>query len=57
MCKVTIIEPKISKKENEKNLKRLEEVLQKVALQIVQSTNEEVEENVIPKSYGITLIK
>ena len=57
MYKVTIIKPNISKKENEKNLKRLEEVLQKVSLQILQRIQKEGEEYVIPKGCGIRLIK
>lgn len=35
MPKVTIIEPKISKEENERNLEKVKEVLMKIARQIV----------------------
>lgn len=39
MPKVTIIEPKISKEENEKNLEKVKEVLMKIARQM-SSNNE-----------------
>lgn len=57
MCKITIIEPNISKEENEENLKILEKVLQKIALQIIQRIHKEEQKNVIPEGCGITLIK
>lgn len=57
MAKVIIVEPNISKEDNEENLKRVEEVLQKVALQIAQRIHKEGQANVIPTGCGITLSK
>lgn len=36
MAKVTIIEPNISKEENEANLKKVEEVLRKIANMLLE---------------------
>lgn len=56
-AKVTIVEPNISKEENEANLKRVEEVLRKIAKEILQRIEEEGEEKVLPPGCGIKLIR
>ncbi|WWU66461.1 hypothetical protein QJR26_08795 [Clostridium baratii] len=55
--KVTIIEPNISKEENERNLKEVERVLQKIAKQLLERIEIEGEEKVLPPDCGIKLIR
>ncbi|MGL4571827.1 MAG: hypothetical protein ACRCVJ_12265 [Clostridium sp.] len=57
MAEVIIVEPNISKEENEANLKRLEEVMQKITNHLLERIEKEGEENVIPPGCGIRLIR
>lgn len=57
MPRAIIVEPNISKEENEKNLEEVKRVLAKIAKEILQRVAEEGEEKVLPPGCGIRIIR